>query len=45
MVMGHRSRKITHFQLCSSLAAISNAMLLPAAATYVRRITMSYPHT
>jgi len=34
-----------HVSICSFLAAILNAMLLFAAATYVRQITVSYPST
>jgi len=36
--------KVTMF-ICSFLVAILNAMLLPAAITYVRQITVSYPST
>ena len=39
---------MTTYQLlkvCSFLATILNAVLLPAAVTYVRQITVSYPST
>ena len=34
-----------HVSICRFLAAILNGMLLPAAVTYVRQITVSYPST
>jgi len=36
--------KVT-MSICSFLAAILNAVLLSAAVTYVRQITVSYPST